>query len=46
MSRKEVIHGKNIFQSKDEKERAKNYTNKWICIINKNESDKVNKKYK
>lgn len=43
LSRKQIINGKNIFQSKNEKERSKNYTNKWINIINKNEADKINK---
>ncbi len=46
LSRKQIINVKNTFQSKNEKERSQNYTNKWINIINKNEADKVNKKFK
>lgn len=46
LSRKQIINVKNTFQSKKEKERSQNYTNKWINIINKNEADKVNKKFK
>lgn len=46
LSRKQIINVKNTFQSKNEKERSQNYTNKWINIINKNEADKINKKFK
>ena len=46
LSRKQIINVKNTFQSKNEKERSQNDTNKWINIINKNEADKINKKFK
>lgn len=46
MSRKQIINGKNIFQSKDEKERSQNYTKKWIDIINQNEANQVDRKFK
>lgn len=46
MSRKQIIHGKNLFQSKDEKERIQNYTKKWIDIINQNEANQIDRKCK
>ena len=45
LSRKQIINVKNTFQSKSEKERSQNYTNKWISIINKNDADEVNNKF-
>ncbi len=44
MSRKQIINITNMFKSKDEKERSKNYTKKWIEIINQIESNKVYRK--
>ena len=44
LSRKQIINITNMFKSKDEKERSKNYTKKWIEIINQIESNKVYRK--
>lgn len=46
MARKQVISCTNKFQSKDEKERASNYTKIWIAIIEQMHQNKINKKYK
>lgn len=46
LSRKQILNCTNKFQSKDEKERSQNYTQKWIYIINQIEANKVDRKCK